>query len=162
MLKVRTMITDGVRDQILRDLHNEWISHKALGKRYGVSPSSVRNVIRGSVDPLERLKRRFESKFSKGPTCWEWHGPVITNGLPYGHMRCIIDGAVFCLAHRIAYRLYVGVIPDSLQVLHMCDNPGCVNPDHLFLGTHLDNMRDMSLKMRGRPHGSPQVRCLVP
>lgn len=53
------------------------------------------------------------------------------------------------LAHRLSYALYKGYVPDGMQVLHTCDVPPCINPDHLFLGTITDNMRDMSNKKRG-------------
>lgn len=89
---------------------------------------------------------RFEERFTKTPTCWEWNN--IDRTRRYG--RFMIDGA-YTNAHRASYRLYVGQIPAGLNVLHRCDNPACVRPDHLFLGTQLDNMRDCSAKGRARP-----------
>lgn len=88
---------------------------------------------------------RFESKVEKIPEagCWVWMGSLNNKG--YG---------VFSLnrkqkyAHRVSYQLYNGPIPDGLYVLHRCDNPACVSPTHLFLGTQKDNMRDMMAKGR--------------
>lgn len=86
---------------------------------------------------------RFWSKVSKSEGCWEWTGGH--NGV--GHGRFWSDGALTG-AHRFSWSLHRGVIPAGLQVLHRCDNPPCVNPDHLFLGTHRDNMQDSARKLR--------------
>jgi len=75
--------------------------------------------------------------------CWEWAGHRNLKG--YGSAW---DGKTMTRAHRVAYRVFVGAIPEGLFVLHRCDNPPCCNPEHLFLGTHLDNMEDMRNKGR--------------
>jgi len=82
--------------------------------------------------------------------CWHWTAALVRG---YGKTSVHIDGRkrqVF--AHRVAWELTRGKIPDGLLALHRCDNPRCVNPDHLFLGTHKDNVADMHSKLRGQ-HG---------
>lgn len=100
---------------------------------------------------------RFEAKVEKTDGCWRWLGAK--HGKGYGHFKMPTgkgDGRIE-KAHRTAYNLYVGEIPDGLMVLHRCDNPSCVNPDHLFLGTNDDNMKDMVAKGRGNgPRGEEQ------
>lgn len=75
--------------------------------------------------------------------CWEWTARRIWKG--YGRVR--IEGKDVA-THRYAWSLLHGPIPDGMWVLHTCDNPPCVNPEHLFLGTALDNVRDMISKGR--------------
>lgn len=84
-------------------------------------------------------KDRFLAQSVPEPAsgCWLWHGPLVHGG--YGHFRVNRSKQY---AHRFAYELYCGPIPAGLRVRHKCDNPGCVNPDHLILGTQLDNMAD--------------------
>lgn len=75
--------------------------------------------------------------------CWLWTGAVN----PHGYGQITIDGQTV-RAHRVSYEAYKGKIPGRSHVLHKCDIPSCVNPEHLFLGTHQDNMRDMKAKGR--------------
>jgi hypothetical protein len=81
--------------------------------------------------------------------CWEWTGKA-RHPFGYGVFGLGTRQAGTMQAHRFSYQLYVGPIPDGMCVLHKCDNPPCVNPDHLFLGTRADNNHDMIAKGRYR------------
>ncbi len=79
--------------------------------------------------------------------CWLWIGAAWSLG--YGHMCRKIDGkSINKAAHRFSWEYHVGPIPERMQVLHKCDVPSCVNPDHLFIGTQQDNVDDMTRKGR--------------
>lgn len=91
------------------------------------------------------FQARFLEKIHRTGNCWLWMGSKGQDG--YGHLT--VD-ATKTYAHRAAYELFVGPIPTGKWVLHHCDNPSCVNPDHLFLGTNADNQRDSEAKGRGR------------
>lgn len=105
------------------------------------------------LDPAT-IERRFWRKVDRnGPTvphvagitpCWIWTGNLNSSG--YGRFG---SGLAVQLAHRVSWELTHGPIPDGFSVLHRCDNPPCVRPDHLFLGTYSDNGRDMAAKGRG-------------
>ncbi len=89
---------------------------------------------------------KFWSTVAIGDGCWEWTGGLADfEGLRYG--RFCRDGGVF-LAHREAWAQERGPIPAGMCVLHRCDNPKCVRPSHLFLGTRTDNSRDKVAKGR--------------
>jgi len=89
---------------------------------------------------------RFFSKFIKGreDECWIWQAGTTTDG--YGRIK--IEG-ITRFAHVVSYEIHKGTT-NGLCVLHTCDNPPCVNPKHLFLGTNTDNMQDCSRKGRTR------------
>lgn len=90
---------------------------------------------------IRPLADRFWSKVDRSADCWLWTGARTPTG--YGALH-----GQERLAPRMAWTLSVGPIPMGLQVLHRCDNPPCVNPDHLWLGTQQDNMADMIAKGR--------------
>ncbi len=91
------------------------------------------------------LLKRFWARVMKGDGCWNWTGSHDCHG--YG---TITNMGHRIAAHRVSWKIHFGEIPIGLYVLHRCDNRPCVNPSHLFLGTHQDNMDDM--KAKGRAH----------
>lgn len=89
---------------------------------------------------VERLLNRVICGLSD---CWHFCGT--RNEFGYGRLTV---GDRLQVAHRLSYQTFVGPIPDGLSVLHRCDNPACINPDHLWLGTQSDNRRDCHTKGR--------------
>jgi hypothetical protein len=86
---------------------------------------------------------RFWQKVEKTETCWNWTACAHPKG--YGLFSIRNRNR---RAHRVSYEMHCGPITDGMQVLHECDNPRCVRPDHLFLGTNADNMADKCAKGR--------------
>jgi hypothetical protein len=100
------------------------------------------------------LTERFWSKVAKSDGCWEWTGCK----QQYGHGLFRVNG-VLVKAHRFSYEQANGPIPEGLIVRHKCDNPPCVRPDHLELGTRADNNRDRDergrhVALKGEDHGN--------
>ncbi len=95
-----------------------------------------------AIPLIDRFFEFVGEKTSSG--CILWTGANNRHG--YG--KIWNEKSILTAAHRVSYELFVGSIPDGLWVLHSCDNPPCINPVHLFLGTHADNMKDMVKKGR--------------
>ena len=121
------------RDQIIRQIHHP--TEKATGL-------CLATTDQGRIDTL---KYRFLDHVVQQGDCYVWTGTTRKNG--YGHFA--IQGRIY-LSHRISYLLFRDNIPPGLCVLHRCDNPQCITPKHLFLGTLKDNVYDCIAKGRAR------------
>jgi hypothetical protein len=89
---------------------------------------------------------RFWNKVHKTETCWLWTAAKLPKG--YEYIGKGFPRFKMALAHRVSWMIHFGPIPDGLDVLHSCDCPPCIRPDHLWTGTHLDNMLDKVSKGR--------------
>ncbi len=103
----------------------------------------------------DRFHKNYKVNHETG--CWIWTAGASGNG--YG---TIAENYVDIYAHRFSYEIHKGLIPEGKYVCHDCDTPLCVNPEHLFLGTHLDNMEDMtnkgrSNKLKGQKHNMAKL-----
>ncbi len=116
-------------------------------------PLSAFHADKGSMDGKYGICKRcrgcipkdekFWDRVDKSGECWIWLGN--TNATGYGVVK---RNGKRLGVHRVSYQMALGAIPDGLWVLHTCDNPSCVNPSHLFVGTAQDNIRDMVQKDR--------------
>lgn len=118
-------------------------NHYRAWKVYGDPTGGVQKQHHGMS-----VRERFFIYTKKTDGCWPWLGGTDVNG--YGKMS--VDQKPQ-LASRVSYMLHFGDVPAGLGVLHKCDTPLCVNPDHLFLGTQADNVADMHTKGRANKRG---------
>lgn len=108
------------------------------------------------------LAERFMARVYPEPNsgCWLWSGSSVVSG--YGIV--FLNGVQKITAHRCSWQMHRGPIPEGMDVCHRCDTPACVNPDHLFVAPHRENMIDMVVKGRNpkstiRPSDIPAIRA---
>lgn len=132
-----TVTREDLLDEILPEC-----KYKIRGSRYKATS--------GECESNEEFIARFWSKVDRGDPdkCWYWMGCRASG---YGQ---VWDGKRSIGAHRLSWQITHGAIPDGLSCLHKCDHPPCVNPDHLYIGTQKDNVRDMV--ERSRPRSEPE------
>jgi len=149
-----------------------------IGRAYGITRQAVHQLIDTSMRiSVDRKRREIDAKLSKGayerearawraaesfwsnvekgPTCWKWRG---AKWGPTTHRYGACRGRMAQhygenYAHRIVYIMFNGPVPEEMNVLHKCDNPWCVNPAHLFLGTQRANTHDSMRKGRFKAFG---------
>lgn len=126
----------------LKGLPEEDLSESKLGQALiifmGRSKGTKNKKVR---TPIEYIQGKYKINTETG--CWEWLGLLHTTG--YVRFR-VGDKKIY--GHRYSYELKYGKIPEDLICCHTCDNPICINPDHIFLGTKKDNIRDAMTKGR--------------
>lgn len=132
----------------------EW-TQKQLAKEFGVPEHQIRNATKGVVKLKPTTLQRFNEKWSVDENgCHIWNACTDKDG--YGLFK-MNEKAI--RSHRVSYQLHKGAIPKGMKVRHICDNPACVNPDHLILGTQKQNVQDKIERYRD-PWQYPAIRYL--
>ncbi len=139
-------------------IHTPWLS----GNWEGLKGRKLRQKLLERMAGSEVAQEKFWEKAKKGKPdeCWEWQGSISIYG--YGNCSFYVSEGVRVReqAHRVAYFLQFGMYAGDLCVCHKCDNKLCVNPNHFFLGTHLDNMQDRHTKQRD-PRGESNGQAIL-
>lgn len=116
----------------------------------GSNPTPANSGVNMKITTLSEVKQRLLKNISENNGCWEWQGAVNNHG--YGLIKITnlegVEGRNTCYVHRMSYLCHNKHLPYDKLVCHTCDNPICINPDHLFLGSNQDNMDDMKSKNR--------------
>lgn len=133
------------------------VKHYRRNKLYG---SPVATKWHSGTHRHMSTEDRFMQRVRKNENgCWVWLASKDSDG--YAHFSAEIGGVKFRKGHRVAYAMFKGD-PSGSLVCHTCDNPSCVNPDHLFLGSNGDNMKDKIAKGRARvPRGEESVHAIL-
>lgn len=121
--------------------------------------SELTSATKEIAELKEKLKKsgvliKSLCEIDKKTGCWVWSGKRIKG--KYGAVK---SNGTAHVAHRLSYEMFVGPIPEGMLVCHHCDNPPCINPDHLFVGSHSDNMKDCFAKGRQSRRCIPWDKC---
>lgn len=128
----------------------------AKGRKQGETYSKIK------YKNIDDIKSRFISKIEINceTECWEWKAGKFLDG--YGAFGCYLNGEYKTRrAHRVSFEIFNSIITDGKQILHKCDNKICVNPNHLYEGSHSDNMVDLrnSGVLKGENNPNYGVKC---
>lgn len=121
------------------------VNHWRRNRKYG---SPVASMAHSGLFRGLSAEERFFRQVRKTDGCWLWMGGRDQDG--YGIFKGEVGGVMFVRAHRFSHAFHTGDLLHGMHILHSCDNPSCVNPDHLSSGTNADNMRDKIAKGRAR------------